>query len=65
MAEQDTLLKQCEKHMSAARAHSEGEAKERQRADMLQCDLSVITSEVATVLFLTNKSRRSKKIASS
>ncbi|KAF8238104.1 hypothetical protein L208DRAFT_1243921 [Tricholoma matsutake] len=44
-AEQETLLKQCEKHMSAARAHAEGEMKERQRATRLEHDFDTISSQ--------------------
>jgi hypothetical protein len=44
-AEQETLLKQCEQHMSAARAHAEGEKKERRRADKLEQDFDTATSQ--------------------
>jgi outer membrane murein-binding lipoprotein Lpp len=44
-AEQETLLKQCEQHMSAARAHAEGEKKERRRADKLEQDFDAVTSQ--------------------
>jgi hypothetical protein len=45
VAEQETLLKQCEKHMSAARAHAEGEGMERQRANKLQRDFDAFSSQ--------------------
>ena len=45
-AEQETLLKQCEKHMSASRAHADGEMKERQRANRLQRNIDALSAQV-------------------
>lgn len=45
-AEQETLLKQCEQHMSASRAHADGEMKERQRANKLQRSLDTASAQV-------------------
>jgi len=42
---QETLLRQCEQHMSAARAHADGEMKERQRANKFERDFDVVSSQ--------------------